>query len=166
VTEWSIELVSSTPTHLPVVRELVEEYIRLPDAWARSDGPPRQLPPPFADELARLPQPAVPPHGDIAVAVDDRRERFAVGLLVPHDDAEAEIKRIYVRPGHRRHGVGTALTNVLVSVARELGYRSVVLDVMASRHGAVDLYERVGFVPIASCRKHPTVEMRAYRLAV
>jgi ribosomal protein S18 acetylase RimI-like enzyme len=163
---WRIELVSSTPNHLPAVRELVEEYVRLPDAWASSDGPPRQLPAPFADELARLPQPAVRPAGDIAVAVDNRRGAFAVGLLVPHDDAEAEMKRIYVRPEHRRHGVGTAVTNELVSIARELGYRSVVLDVMASRHSAVGLYERVGFVPIASYREHPTVGMRAYRLAI
>jgi ribosomal protein S18 acetylase RimI-like enzyme len=163
---WCIELVSSTPTHLPAVRELVEEYLRLPDAWARFDGPPRELPARFADELARLPQPAVPPGGDIAVAVDNRRGVFAVGLLVPHGDAEAEMKRIYVRPAHRGHGVGTAMTNALVSVARELGYRSVALDVMASRRSAVHLYERVGFVPIVSYREHPTLEMRAYRLAI
>jgi ribosomal protein S18 acetylase RimI-like enzyme len=163
---WRIELVSSTPTHLQAVRELVEEYIRLPDAWVLSGGPPRQLPPQFAEELARLPQPAAPPGGDIAVAVDNRRGAFAVGLLVPHDDAEAEMKRIYVRPTHRRRGVGAALTSVLVSVARELTYRSVVLDVMASRHGAINLYERAGFVPIASYRERRNVEMRAYRLEI
>ena len=163
---WRIELLSSAPAHLPAVRELVEEYIRLPDAWARSDGPPEQLPTHFAEELARLPEPAAPPAGDIAVAVENDGCAFGVALLAPHNDAEGEIKRLYVRPAHRRGGVGTALTTALVSVACELGYRSVVLDVMASRHGAVSLYERVGFAPVAPYHRYRDVEMRAYRLVL
>ena len=163
---WTIELLSRGPTHLPAVRELVEEYIRLPDAWTQRGGPPQHLPAPFVDELARLPEPAVPPRGDIAVAVDAGRAAFAVGLLVPYDDAQAEIKRVYVRLLRRGGGVGTALTESLVSVARELGYRSVVLDVMASRRSAARLYERVGFVPVAPYHDYLAIEMRAYRLTL
>jgi putative acetyltransferase len=100
-----------------------------------------------------------------AVGVADNDEVFAVGLLVPYDHDQAEIKRLYVRGPHRRHGVGTALTEALISVARELGYRSVILDVMASRRSAARLYERAGFVPIAPYREHGAIEMRAYRLA-
>jgi ribosomal protein S18 acetylase RimI-like enzyme len=163
---WTIELTSRRPNRLSAVRELVEEYIRLPDAWAQSGGAPRQLPAPFAEELARLPEPAVPPYGDIAIAVDKSGTAFAVGLLVPYDDGQAEIKRVYVRPPHRRAGVGTALTGALVAVARERGYQSVVLDVMASRRSAARLYERLGFVPIIPYHEHRAVEMRAYRLVL
>lgn len=108
----------------------------------------------------------MPPHGDIAIAVDESATAFAVELLVPYDKAQAEIKRLYVRQPHRRQGVGTALTEALVSVARKLGYRSVVLDVMASRRGAVRVYERVGFVPESPYRQYRAVEMRAYRLTL
>lgn len=120
----------------------------------------------FVEELSRLPEPAAPPRGDIAVAVENGRRAFAVGLLVPYDDAGAELKRVFVRPAHRRQGVGTALTNALVPVARELGYQSVVLDVMATRREAARLYERAGFVPIAPYREYRSVEMRSYRLAL
>lgn len=160
----TIELVSRRPRHLQAVRELVEEYIRLPDAWAKHGGPPEQLPAHFVEEVARLPEPAVPPRGDIAIAVDDSRAAFAVGLVVPYEEAQAEIKHVYVREPHRRDGVGIALTEALVSVARELDYRSVVLDVMASRRSAARLYEKVGFVPVLPHRQVRSVEMRAYRL--
>lgn len=166
ISMWTIELISRQPTHLPAARRLVEEYLRLPDAWAHRGGPPRQLPSPFVEELTRLPEPAVPPHGEISVAVDEGGAAFAVGLLVPYDGAQAEIKRLYVRTPHRGQGAGTALTEVLVSVARDLGYRGVVLDVMASRRQAARLYERAGFVPIAPYHEHGAVEMRAYRLAL
>lgn len=163
---WAVELISRQPAHLRAARGLVEEYLRLPDAWAHRGGPPQQLPSRFVEELARLPEPALPPYGEIAVAVDEGGAAFAVALLVPYDDAQAEIKRLYVRTPHRGQGVGSALTEALVSIARELGYRGVILDVMASRRHAARLYERAGFVPIAPYHEHGAVEMRAYGLAL
>ncbi|MDQ2726482.1 MAG: GNAT family N-acetyltransferase [Actinomycetota bacterium] len=89
---------------------------------------------------------------------------FAAGMLVPFDDEQAEIKRLYVRPTHQCEGVGRVLVQTLLDIARDLGYRAVVLDVMSARPAAVGLYERSGFVAVQAFRTYPAHHgMRFYR---
>lgn len=141
---WSIEKLSDSPTHLAAVREQIREYVLLPDAWTHRDGPPASLPTFFESEIAALPFPAQPPLGDIAMAVDDRQV-FGTGLLVPFEKTAAELKRLFVKTDMRGYGVGRAIVVSLVEVAKELGYQSVILDVMPSRTNAVNLYRSIGF---------------------
>jgi GNAT superfamily N-acetyltransferase len=63
------------------------------------------------------------------------------------DSTVGRIRRLYVRPAWRNQGVGTALLDNLISTARQ-NFRSVRLRAESSR--AASLYERKGFVPIAS----------------
>ncbi len=161
---WTVELLSAAPRHLAAVADLVEEYVRLPDAWADHGGPPDHLPLSFREEITGLPGRAVPPTGDMAVGVDHAGAAFAAGMLVPFDDERAEIKRLYVRPTHQCEGVGRVLVQTLLGIARDLGYRTVVLDVMSARPAAVRLYERSGFVAVEAFRTYPAHHrMRFYR---
>jgi ribosomal protein S18 acetylase RimI-like enzyme len=57
-----------------------------------------------------------------------------------------ELKRLYVVPSARGTGAARALMEVVLQRARELGYREVLLDTLASMTAARRLYEGFGFV--------------------
>jgi GNAT superfamily N-acetyltransferase len=63
------------------------------------------------------------------------------------DPTIGRIRRLYVRPAWRNQGVGAALLDNLISAARQ-NFGSVRLRAASPR--AAGLYERKGFVPIAS----------------
>ncbi len=155
---WSIDLLSAAPHHLPALKDLVREYLLLPDAWGQH-GPPVELPVVLEQELLALPQLAVPPVGDAALCREHHDEPFGAALLVPFDENRAEIKRLYVRPEGWRRGAGRALVSTLMDVARTLGYRDVLVDVVPQRLAAVRLYERLGFVQTEPFRQYEVHEM-------
>ncbi len=61
----------------------------------------------------------------------------------------AEIKRMYVRPEHRRRGIGRVLTEEVVDRARRRGYRVLRLDTPVLFAPANALYRSVGFREVA-----------------
>jgi GNAT superfamily N-acetyltransferase len=121
------------------VRELFAEYARMVDE-----------PCCFADfdrELATLPGEyrlflAPPAAGCVAV-------RFL-------DAQTAEMKRLYVRAGHRGRGLGRALAEAAIAVAREAGCRRIVLDTLPKMREAQELYRMLDFRPIPPYLENPT----------
>ena len=77
----------------------------------------------------------------------------------------AELKRMWVRPSARGHGVGRWLADRAISEARARGYSSVrldtVTDVMAE---ANSLYESLGFSDINPYRDNPLPSARFMEL--
>jgi len=66
-----------------------------------------------------------------------------------------EIKRVYVRPDFRGRGLGHRITGMLLGRARSLGYQRAVLDTLPTMKSAIDLYRKMGFVPIPPYWRHP-----------
>jgi GNAT superfamily N-acetyltransferase len=67
--------------------------------------------------------------------------------LDERDTATAIVKRLYVRPAFRQHGVARALIDDLVAAAREHGYTRIVLDTDRERLAAAyKFYRSYGFV--------------------
>jgi ribosomal protein S18 acetylase RimI-like enzyme len=56
-----------------------------------------------------------------------------------------EVKRMYVRPAARRHGLGRALLDRLLAEARAIGYERVRLDSARFMAAAHRLYRAAGF---------------------
>jgi len=52
---------------------------------------------------------------------------------------------VYVVPGSRRRGIAAGLIAEAAAASREHGYDHVHLDVLTTNHGAVAVYERLGF---------------------
>ena len=116
----------------------------------------RRLGGPF--DRARYPGPAPaelePPRGLLLVAFagDDPVACGAVRVIGP---GVAEIKRMYVAPRARGHGLGRTLLGELERAAVELGCRTVRLDTMAQMAEAGALYRSAGYEPIADYDGNP-----------
>jgi putative acetyltransferase len=60
-------------------------------------------------------------------------------------DDVAELKRLYVRPAHRSHGIGRGLTETLGCVAFKRGYATLALTTPPWSDAAHALYDSLGF---------------------
>lgn len=63
-------------------------------------------------------------------------------------DGDAEIKRMYVRGGHRGRGYARQLLAHLERAARDAGRRRVVLETGTRQPEAIALYAGSGYVPV------------------
>lgn len=70
----------------------------------------------------------------------------AVGLSIPDGPAECELEFLLVRPEVRRRGIGGMLVHAALNWARDLGADDIWLELRESNAGALQLYERCGFV--------------------
>jgi putative acetyltransferase len=78
-------------------------------------------------------------------------ELLAVGALKHLDDAHAELKSMHTSEAARRQGIGRAMLDHLLAVAKERRYRRVSLETgtMDAYHAARELYASAGFQPCA-----------------
>ena len=78
------------------------------------------------------------------VSADGDDEAVAAG------GATAELKRMYVRPGHRRRGYARRVLRMAEERARALGYDRLVLETGLEQPEAMALYRAEGYAPIPS----------------
>jgi len=128
-----------------LVAELQAEYV------ARYGGP---------DDAPAEPDEFAPPHGSFLVAEVGGTPVGMVGLrrlgahggdpgdgTLPGLDPErtAELKRLYVRQGHRRRGHARRILHLAEARARALGYRHLVLETGLEQPEAMALYATEGY---------------------
>ena len=99
-----------------------------------------------------------PPAGAFLVALLGDEPVGMVGLRAHAPDADddspdaalpsAEIKRLYVRAGHRRAGHGRVILALLEERALAMGYRRLVLETGIEQPEAMALYAADGYHPI------------------
>lgn len=103
-----------------------------------------------------------PPHGALLVAEEDG-ELAGMVFLAPVAAGTAQVRRMYVRPAHRRRGLGGALFGAVVTAGRQSGCTRLVLESPRSWAGAHAVYTAHGFTPVSA---HPASEvpehLRAY----
>jgi ribosomal protein S18 acetylase RimI-like enzyme len=115
--------------------------------------------------LAALPTPYEPPGGGLWVA---RRDGEAAGCIALHalGPTVGEVKRMYVDPAHRGHGVARALAAHVVKEARARQYDTLRLGTLRSMGPAQSLYESLGFREIAPYRSVEFGDTVFYELAL
>ena len=124
-----------SPVAARLVRELLAE---LHDRYGQDDADPDHL---DAPQLAA-------PHGRFVVAWLDA-DTVGCGGLRRADERLGEIKRMYVRPAWRGHGVGRAVLHAIEARARALGYERLILETGTRQPEAIGLYTSAGYKPIA-----------------
>jgi putative acetyltransferase len=113
----------------------------------------------FESELAELPWNYVAlllAEVDGAVAGCAGVREFAAGI--------GELKRLYVRPGFRAHGLGRELSEEAIARARAAGFRSLRLDTLPTMAAATALYRSLGFREIEPYRHNPVEGTRYFEL--
>jgi ribosomal protein S18 acetylase RimI-like enzyme len=100
----------------------------------------------FSGELAGLPGKYAPPKGELLLARDAAdRPLGCVGLRPIPPDGGCEMKRLYLLPAARGLGLGKAMTEAVIQMARSLGYGALRLDTLPSMTTALRLYDAMGF---------------------
>ncbi len=117
----------------------------------------------FSSELHTLPGAYGSPTGALYVARVDGVEAGCVALR-RIDERICEMKRLYVRPGHRGRGIGPLLVSTAVNAAQTLGYEEVWLDTLPSMTAAHRLYLNLGFREIESYGDNAAPGTRYYGL--
>ncbi len=140
-----------TPADLDAVRRLLHEYQALLGVDLCFQG--------FAAELDELPGAYARPAGRLLVALQDGAPVGCVALR-PLGGARCEMKRLFVRPGCRSHGIGRMLANRIVDEARTIGYDEIVLDTLPSMVAAQQLYDELGFREVAPYCVNPIAGTR------
>ena len=132
---------ASAPEELQTVRALFQEYADALGIDLSFQS--------FEQELADLPGQYAPPRGCILLALVNDQPAGCVALRPQSNDGACEMKRLYVRPEHRRSGLGHTLAERIIQEARNLGYDRMRLDTIPSIMGkAVSLYRALGFQAI------------------
>lgn len=142
---------AATPEALAAVRGLIEEYQRSLGLDLEFQG--------FSHELEHLGEMYGPPDGALYLATLDGVAVGCVGMR-RFDATCCEMKRLYVRPAGRGHGLGRALAVRAMDAGRAAGYAAMRLDTLPSMHDAQALYERLGFRDVAAYRANPVAGTR------
>lgn len=108
----------------------------------------------FDEEMATLPGRYAAPEGRLFYAEVAGQGAGCVGIRA-FGDGVCELKRLYVEPGHRGLGIGRQLALAAIRAARQIGYRTILLDTLPAMRIAVKLYRELGFTEAPAYYRTP-----------
>ncbi|HLO60286.1 MAG TPA: GNAT family N-acetyltransferase [Bacteroidales bacterium] len=83
-----------------------------------------------------------------AVVAYHKGQPVGCGAIKVFSDEAMEIKRMYVSPDIRNHGIGKLIVTELENWARELSYVKCVLETGRRQPDAIALYKKCGYQQI------------------
>ncbi len=106
----------------------------------------------FEQELRDLPGDYVAPLGGLWLARLDGTDAGVIALR-RKSEGVGEIKRLWVAPAGRGHGLGRRLVETALTAARRAGYGRLYLETLEQMQAARELYGDLGFSAVSA--KHP-----------
>jgi GNAT superfamily N-acetyltransferase len=119
----------------------------------------------FEAELNSLPGKYAPPMGGCWI---EWHEDKAVGCVAIRllEGVIAEVKRLYVLPEMAGQGIGRKLMQRAISEARIRNYHTLYLDTLTRLQPALQLYQSLGFKPIAPYNEAELEDLCYLKLAL
>ena len=108
----------------------------------------------YDDELAHLEKKYGAPSGRLYLALWDGQVAGCIGMR-KISERVCEMKRLYVRPAFRGHGIARELAKKLLAEASAAGYSRMVLDTLPFLGSALRLYHSLGFSEIPCYNDSP-----------
>lgn len=146
-----------TPQQIDDARALIREFFSFAMAMDKNAAKAATFQG-LEDELQPLPGDYGPPSGCLFVAYLDGQPAGCVGFR-RHDGETTEIKRMFVSPDFRGHGIGVLLVSQLIANARHMNYQRIILGTHPSLKAAQKIYHNLGFqdvdTPINWPKHHP-----------
>ncbi len=123
--------------YIPQVKQLIEQYAERLNRnldFQKLD-----------EELENPAKKYTAPNGELAVVVDDKNRVVGMVAYRRLSSERCEMKRLYVTPEGRGHGLGEALVQHIICLAKKAGYTEMVLDTIKPLATAIHLYQKHGF---------------------
>jgi GNAT superfamily N-acetyltransferase len=83
---------------------------------------------------------------------------IACGAFKEYDKHKVEIKRMFVLPGYRGHGIGLSILKELELWAAALNYEACILETGKKQPEAIKLYQKAGYAIIKNYGQYENVE--------
>lgn len=95
------------------------------------------------------------PNGALLLAYWNNEPAGCIGLAPLKKEDSCEMKRLYVRPSYRKHGIGEELVKAILPEAVAKGYKKMLLDTLEKLQSAIRLYQKYGFTITSSYYSNP-----------
>ena len=93
-----------------------------------------------------------------AVVISENGRPYACGAMKEFDQDSVEIKRMYTSPENRGKGLAKLVLHALENWAKDLGYRSCVLETGKRQPEAIALYTSQGYTLVENYGQYAGVE--------
>jgi GNAT superfamily N-acetyltransferase len=142
-------IIADKEQHASQIRELFWEYLQWANARVNEEFEVSfDIATMLEEDMQNLDK-FMPPKGRLLLGYMGD-ELAGIACLKALTPSIGEVKRMYVRPGHRKAGLGRALLKRLLQEAQLIGYQLVRLDSAGFMIEAHQLYRSIGFKEIAA----------------
>ncbi len=142
---YKISSVTDVPDRKALQDMLLEYYAIMLQKFAAAGGPPNYSP----DDLFASFWPSLhmflPPTGRLILVHDDQGRLIGCGTLQQARPDAGELKRLYVRKEAAGHGLGRKIIDLRIAAAREMGWRTLLVNTPIGNREMLRIYESIGF---------------------
>lgn len=111
----------------------------------------------FEQEVDHLKEKYGKPYGRLYIAFYNGKVAGCIGLR-KIDNQNSEMKRLFVKPEFRGKHIGNILAEKVINDAKEIGYKSILLDTLPFLKSAIKMYKKMGFYEIEQYNDSPMKE--------
>lgn len=87
----------------------------------------------------------LPPSGRLILVHDDAGALVGCGTMHQVRPDAGEVKRLFVRPEAASHGLGRAIVYARLQAARQIGWRTILVNAIRDNQDMLRIYQSLGF---------------------